>query len=163
MKPIVAKIIALYDTVTVTASLAWPQSALLLFLRVFWGIDFIQTGWGKLHNLPQVTEFFASLGIPAPGINAAFIGALEFGGGILLLIGLFSRLTAIPLSIAMVVAYFTADFDAVNALFSANYAEFFEASPWPFLLVSLLVLLFGPGRFSVDAILKSRFQPSSHP
>lgn len=161
MKPIAAKIITLYDTVT--ANLAWPQSVFLLFLRVFWGIEFIQTGWGKLHNLPQVTEFFLSLGIPAPGINAAFIGALEFGGGILLLIGLFSRLTAIPLCISMVVAYLTADFDAVKALFSVNYSDFFEASPWPFLLVSLIVLLFGPGRFSVDAILKSRFQPPSHP
>ena len=55
-------------------------------------------------DIPKVTEYFTSLGIPAPGLNAHFIALLEAGGGILLALGLFSRLIALPLTIDMVVA-----------------------------------------------------------
>jgi putative oxidoreductase len=46
------------------------QSLFLLFVRVYWGWQFWQTGWGKLHNLPHVVEFFTRLGIPPPALNA---------------------------------------------------------------------------------------------
>ena len=49
------------------------QSAMLLAVRLYWGFQFAQTGWGKLHNLPRITAFFASLNIPYPGFNAPFI------------------------------------------------------------------------------------------
>lgn len=152
MKSTLIQFISLYDKLVL--HLEWPQSLLLLFLRFFWGIDFIQTGLGKLQHLDKVTEFFTSLSIPAPGINAALVGSFEFTGGILLLIGLCSRFTAATLTCTLIVAYLTADLEAVKALFSTNYTKFFAADPWPFLLVCLLVLFFGPGRFSLDAALK---------
>ena len=67
------------------------QSVLLLAVRIYWGWQFMQTGWGKLHRLDKVTQFFTSLGIPAPGLNAGFISSLELVGGLLLAVGLASQ------------------------------------------------------------------------
>ena len=64
------------------------QSIFLLLVRLYWGWQFAQTGWGKLHRLPQVVEFFGSLGIPAPALNAYFVTGLELVGGVLLAMGL---------------------------------------------------------------------------
>src|ERR1700744_705982 len=46
------------------------QAPFLLAVRLYWGWQFAQTGWGKLHNLARITEFFRSLGIPFPAFNA---------------------------------------------------------------------------------------------
>jgi putative oxidoreductase len=70
------------------------QSSFLLGIRLCWRWQFAQVGWGKLHNLPHVTEFFASLGLPEPGFTAMLVASFEFVGGILLAFGLFSRITA---------------------------------------------------------------------
>ena len=51
-------------------------------VRLTVGVVFIGTGWGKLHSLPQVTEFFASLHIPAPAFQARLAASTEFFGGI---------------------------------------------------------------------------------
>jgi putative oxidoreductase len=126
------------------------QSPLLLVLRVYFFWQLFQTGQGKLAHLDKITEYFASLGIPFPGFNAALAGATETFGGLLLVVGLASRLTAIPVAITMAVAYLTADFEAVTSFFS-NPDKFVQAAPFPFLLAALVVLAFGPGRFSLDA------------
>ena len=65
----------------------------------------MQTGWGKLGDLGKVTSYFTSIGIPAPALNASFISGLEFAGGILLAIGLGSRVIAFLLAADMAVAY----------------------------------------------------------
>lgn len=57
------------------------QSPFLLLVRLYWGWQFIQTGWGKLHNIPKIVNFFTTLGIPMPGVTAHFIAGLEFIGG----------------------------------------------------------------------------------
>jgi len=75
------------------------QSPFLLAVRLYWGWQFMQTGWGKLTDIGKVVNFFTSLGIPAPTLNAYFIASLEFGGGLLLILGLGSRLIALPLAI----------------------------------------------------------------
>ncbi len=129
------------------------QSVFLLFVRVYWGWQFCQTGWGKLHNLPHVVEFFTSLGIPAPALNAYFVSGLEFAGGILLLLGLGGRLIALPLTIDMIVAYVTADREALMSIFS-NPGDFYAATPFTFLMASLVVLIFGSGRFSLDYLIE---------
>ena len=72
------------------------QSPFLAIIRLYWGWQIAQNGWGKLHNLARVTEFFASLNLPAPGPTATFVATFEFLGGILLAIGLLSRI-ALPL------------------------------------------------------------------
>src|SRR6201988_4926373 len=72
------------------------QSPFLLAVRLYWGWQFMQTGWGKLTDIGKVANFFSTLGIPAPMLNAYFVSALEFGGGLLLLLGLGSRLLFAP-------------------------------------------------------------------
>jgi putative oxidoreductase len=128
------------------------RSPLLLVLRAFIGWQFFETGWGKLHGIDKVVSFFTSLGIPAPTLNAYFVSTLECVGGLMLLVGLFSRLIAIPLSINMIVAYVTADREALMNVFK-NPDGFTGATPFLFLLVSVIVLAFGPGVFSVDALI----------
>src|SRR5437588_4351356 len=94
------------------------QSPFLLIVRLYWGYQFMQTGWGKLHNLSGVTDFFTSLGIPAPHLNAIFVANLEFIGGILLILGLANRLLGLVLTGNMLVAYLTADREALKSIFS---------------------------------------------
>ena len=65
----------------------------------------------------KVVSFFTDLGIPAPTLNAYFNASLETVGGILLVLGLASRLIAVPLLINMIVAYITADREAFTCLF----------------------------------------------
>jgi len=88
-------------------------------------------------------------------LNAYFVSALEFGGGLLLILGLGSRLIALPLVIDMIVAYITADREALFSIFS-NPDKFSAAAPFTFLIASLIVLIFGPGKASVDAFLTGR-------
>jgi putative oxidoreductase len=128
------------------------QSPFLLLVRLYWGWQFIQTGWGKINNIPKVTGFFTELGVPFPGLNAHFIAGLEFVGGILLVLGLASRLIAVPLTINMLVAYITADREALLSVIS-NPDKFYAAAPYTFLVASLIVLIFGPGKFAVDALI----------
>lgn len=132
------------------------QSLFLLAVRLYWGWQFFVTGKGKLANLAQVAEFFKSLGIPMPALNAFLAGTTECFGGLLLLVGLASRLTAIPLIFTMIIAYLTADLDAVKSLFTEP-DKFVSADPFLFLFASLIVLVFGPGLFSADALLGRLF------
>jgi len=130
----------------------WLQSPLLLGVRLYWGWQFFQTGWGKLHNLAHVVGFFTSLGIPLPAVNAYFVSGLECVGGILLFLGLGSRLIALPLAFDMVVAYLTADRDSLLAIFS-DPSKFYNGDPFTFLMAALIVLAFGGGVFSLDYLI----------
>ena len=127
------------------------QSPLLLVIRLYWGWQFAQTGWGKLMNLERTAGFFESLDIPLPRANAIMAGAVECGGGVLLALGLFARPAAVPLIFTMLVAYWTADRDALNAILSDS-DKFVTAAPFLFLLASVIVLAFGPGKLSLDAL-----------
>jgi putative oxidoreductase len=127
------------------------QSPFLLAIRLYWGWQLAQSGWGKLHNLSQVTEFFTSLNIPFPHANAVFVSNVELFGGILLILGLASRLTGLTLTINMFVAYLTADREALGSIFS-DPGKFYAADPYTFLFASLIVLIFGAGLLSLDAI-----------
>jgi putative oxidoreductase len=131
------------------------QSPMLLAVRLYWGFQFAQTGWGKLHNLAKITGFFASLNIPAPGFVAPAISLLEFGGGILLMLGLFSRPIAFLLACNMFVAYWTADHEALTSVFS-DPGKFYVADPYTFLFASLMVVIFGAGFFAADTLIAKR-------
>jgi putative oxidoreductase len=136
--------------------LEYLQSPLLFAMRLYWGSLFFLTGKGKLMNLERTAAFFASLNIPMPAVNAAVAGTTEMVGGALLVIGLGSRLASIPLTFTMLVAYATAEREALAALFSEP-SQFTSAEPFLFMLTALVVLAFGPGAISIDAILKRRF------
>lgn len=131
------------------------QSPFLLLVRLYWGWQFIETGWGKVNNIEKVTNFFTQLGIPAPGLNAHFIAGLELIGGMLLVLGLASRLIGLMLTVNMLVAYITADREALFAVIS-DPDKFTAATPYTFLFASLIVLIFGAGKLSVDAWIASR-------
>jgi putative oxidoreductase len=133
------------------------QSAMLLAVRLYWGFQFAQTGWGKLHNLVKITGFFASLNIPFPGFAAPFVSTLEFVAGILLMLGLFSRPIALLLACNMFAAYWTADREALSAVFS-DPGKFYAADPYTFLFASLMVLIFGAGFFAVDTLVAKRLK-----
>ena len=140
-----------YEYLVSSASLL--KSPFLLLLRIYFFWQLFQTGAGKLAHIDKISDYFASLGIPFPALNAYLAGATETFGSLLLMVGLASRLTAIPVTVVMVVAYLTADFEAVANFFS-DPDKFVKADPFPFLITALVVLVFGPGKFSVDAAIK---------
>jgi putative oxidoreductase len=108
------------------------------------------------------TKFFADWGIPLPALNVYLAGATETVCGFLLLIGAASRIITIPLIVTMLVAYLTAHPDQWAAFWD-NTPLFLKAPPFPYLLTALIVLLFGPGRVSVDALLERRFGDPTPP
>ena len=136
----------------IAQKLNYLQSPILLAVRLYWGWQFAQTGWGKMHNIAKITGFFMSLNIPFPAFNAHFISGLEFFGGLLLILGLASRLTGLLLAANMLVAYWTADHDALVSVFS-DPGKFYVADPYTFLFASLMVLIFGAGALSVDTFI----------
>ena len=131
------------------------QSPFLLLVRLYWGWQFIETGWGKVNNIGKVVEFFTTLGIPAPALNAHFIAGLELIGGILLVVGLAARPIGLLLTSNMLVAYATADREALFSIFR-DPDKFYAAAPYTFLIASLIVLIFGAGKFSIDSWIVSR-------
>jgi putative oxidoreductase len=133
--------------------LTYIQHPFLLLIRLYWGWQFFITGRGKLMHLDRTADFFASLGIPMAKTNALMAGGTECVGGLLLLVGLASRVITVPLIVMMMVAYATAHPDQAKALFS-DPEDFLAAPPFLFLAASLIVLLFGPGVLSADGLLK---------
>jgi putative oxidoreductase len=144
---ILAKLHALLATIG-----GFLQSPLLLVIRLYWGLQFFYTGKGKLEHLQKTANFFASLHIPAPKLNAIMAASTECSCGLLILVGLFSRFASAALICVMCVAYLTADRDAVNTIFS-NPDKFLGADPFLFLYASVLVFAFGPGKIAIDALI----------
>lgn len=134
------------------------QPLLLLVIRLTWGWQFFVTGKGKLLNHGDIVGFFSSLSIPLPDFSAWLVGGLECFGGLLLLIGLFSRPVSLLLSITMTVAYLAVEDDRAKVLNMFHDPDpFLQADPFLFLLASVLVLAFGPGPLSADGLLAKLF------
>src|ERR1700739_12499 len=132
--------------------ISYLRSPFLLAVRLYWGWQFVQTGWGKMHHIEKITGLFMSLNIPFPAFNAYFVSGLEFFGGLLLIVGFASRFTGLLLAFNMLVAYWTADHEAL-VLFFFLPGKFYVADPYTFLFASLMVLIFGAGILSADAII----------
>jgi putative oxidoreductase len=126
------------------------QSPFLLFVRLYWGWQFVVTGWGHLHGIPGFIQFFTKLGIPLPAVNAYFVAGLEFVGGMLLILGLGTRLISLLLAGDMVVAFLTADRDALKTAFTSDPTNFYAASEYTFLFAAVILLIFGAGFFAID-------------
>ncbi len=145
-----------YRTLIKWANLIQPL--ILVLFRFTWGVALYNTGRGKLLNHQHVVSFFTGLGIPLPEFNAWFVAGLEYTGGILLVIGLCSRPVALMMAVNMFVAYISVAEDRAALLnVFTDYTAFIEADPFFFLLMSVLILAFGPGLISIDAVLKNRF------
>ena len=148
-----------YSGLTTVLNLA--QSPLLLAIRLYWGWQFAQDGWGKLHNLDRVTQFFASLNLPLPAQTALIVALIELVGGILLAAGLGTRLVSLVLFVNMTVAFWTAEKEAFLGVFS-NPDKFQAADAYNYWFAALLIIAFGPGLFAVDWIIQRRFAPKTH-
>lgn len=133
------------------------QSIFIFLLRITWGYQFFLAGYGKLARIDHIAGYFTSLGIPAAGFNAYLVSSFEMIGGLLLIIGLASRLFSIPLIVIMFTAYSTAHIHILKGFaFITNPALLVNEAPFPFLLTSLIVLFFGPGKISIDGYLKRK-------
>lgn len=128
------------------------QSVFLLALRLIWGFWFLQSGLGKWKNFGSVIDYFRELGIPYPELNAYAAMFTEIIGGTLLILGLFSRVAAIPLIIVMIVALATAHHEALSGLID-DPQGILKESPFTFLIAALTVFVFGPGKISLDYLL----------
>jgi putative oxidoreductase len=117
--------------------------------RVTVGLVFVATGWGKLHSIPDVTSFFTDLGIPAPGFNARLTASTELFGGLLVLLGLGTRLASLPLAFTMVVAILTAKRAHIDGL--TTLVGFEE---WSYLVFFIWIAVAGAGPLSLDALVE---------
>jgi putative oxidoreductase len=120
------------------------------------GVVFISTGWGKLHGIADVTEFFTELHIPAPHFNAVLVASTEFFGGALLLLGLCTRLAALPLAFAMLIALITAKLPKAE-----GFTDFLGFEEVTYLVVFLWLALAGPGSLSLDRLIARRAERAS--
>ncbi len=136
----------------------WPQQVggyfgwfAPLFARITVGWVFLWSGWGKLHNLLQVTENFISWGIPLPHVLTPFVSGVEFFGGLFLLLGVLTRISAGALGITMIVAIRSAKWAEVDSLETLLGFDEFE-----YLALFLWLAIAGAGAVSVDAWFERR-------
>ena len=119
-----------------------------LIMRLIVGYTFMLAGWGKLNNLAQVTENFIGWGIPFPKLLTPFVSSVEFFGGIMLILGLFTRIPAAMLAFTMLVAIKSAKWEAVDSLetlLGFEEATYFAGFMW--------LAIAGPGAASLDRLL----------
>ena len=126
-----------------------------LLARLTLGVVFVQSGWGKLHSLERVTAYFVELGIPAASIQAPFVAATELFCGALLLLGLGTRLAAVPLAGTMVVAMLTAQRAHLGGL------ELFGLLELAYLSLLAWLVVAGGGVVSLDGLISRRTLRSS--
>ena len=134
----------------VGTALQWLSPALA---RLTVGLVFLQSGWGKLHDLEKVTNYFTQLGLAAPAFQARLASTAEFVCGGLLLVGFVTRFAAVPLVVIMCVAIRTALWEQVDGIGSlVGLTEF--------AYIALLVWLGtnGAGPLSLDRLIARGWQ-----
>ena len=127
-----------------------------LVARIVVGWVFMWSGWSKLNNLPQMIENFTEWGIPFPHIMTPFVSGVEFIGGLLLLLGLFTRIAAPPLVVVMIVAIISAKWGQIDSLETLlGFEEVAYMALFGWLAVA------GPGPVSLDHLLKTWWAPDT--
>ncbi len=139
------------------------QSLFLLWIRLTWGPQFFIMGAQKLSNLGQSVELFTSLGYSHPLFHTYFTGYIEMIGGILLTAGLASRLACIPLTLTTLGILSKAHASTISEwTFITHPSLVSHQPPYPFLITALLILIFGPGKLSLDAWLRRLWLKKKH-
>ena len=128
-----------------------------LLARVTVGWVFATTGWAKLHNVQKVVDYFTDLGIPYPQIQAPFASANEFVCGVLLLVGLATRVASIPLIVVMLVAIRSAQWENVDSA-----AALFGLVEWSCIALLAWLAIAGPGAMSLDALIARALKRSRY-
>ena len=116
-----------------------------LLARITIGFIFIQSGWGKLHHLDKVIDFFTQLGIPAPHLQAPFVATVEFVCGTAVLLGVLTRITSIPLIGTMVVAILTAKKSDIG-----DISDLFAMAEYLYIVLLAWLAVAGAGPVSID-------------
>jgi len=136
----------------VNITLGWPENVAAYFqwlgpllARFVVGEIFLTSGWGKLQNLEQVTENFVGWGIPFPHILTPFTSGAEFLCGILVMLGLFTRISSGVLGVIMIVAIKSALWEQVDSL--DTLLGFSETA---YLVIFIWLAIAGPGKISID-------------
>lgn len=123
-----------------------------LAMRLCFGYFWLETGWAKLHNLDGAIARFVDWGVPWPAFNAPLSAGVEFVGGALLMLGLFTRFTSLAMAFNMVVAIATVVIKNVMGL-----DEFVELDEFLYILIFFWLFLAGPGKASLDHLIARRF------
>jgi putative oxidoreductase len=127
-----------------------------LLMRLFFGYFWLETGWAKLQNLAGFTDRFMGWGIPFPAFSAAVSAWTELIGGGFIMLGLFTRLTMVPMIINMIVAIALVVIKDVH-----SFDEFIELSEFVYILIFFWLMVAGPGPVSLDAWLARVFHVKS--
>lgn len=131
---------------------------MLLLIRLVCGYAFILAGWGKIQN----PMGWMGEGSGFPGIFQALAAIAEFVGGIALILGLLTRLAAFGLVCTMIVAVYMHAVIMGDPFVSLTGGSSYQLAA-VYLLLALLLLVAGPGRFSVDRLLFGVSPVSVHP
>lgn len=131
------------------------QSIFLLYMRLTWGHLLFLVGLHKFQNMAQTVQFFTELHIIHPSFHAHLVAFFELVCGGLLVFGLASRLASIPIIMIMATALSTAHASELSSFrFLLVPTSLLIQAPYPYLITAILILLFGPGRFSLDGWIK---------
>ena len=134
----------------------------ILVARVSLGLFFAVSGYHKLFNATKhedLIHLMSEIGLPFPEFMAIFLASVEFFGGLLLMVGLFSTLCAIALTIAMIVAIITVEIDAIipKGIGFLDWMSWFLYLPQVmYVILFVWLMITGPGRFSVDYYLANK-------
>ena len=126
----------------------YGKSLALLLARFTIAYGFYGPAMNKWSDMGAVTQWFGSMGIPFPTINAYMAASTEITGVVLLTLGFLTRIISIPLIVVMIVAIVTVHLP--NGFESGNNG--FEI-PLYYMLFLFIFLTHGAGRFSLDRLV----------
>lgn len=138
---------------------SYLQSPFIFILRLYWGYLFMLQGYNKFNMLDSVATSFEGLGIMYPYLAAWLVAFVECIGGLCLILGFLSHFWAFALTIVMIVAYITAHSAGLVTLYNEGpdilllAEKFITEPPFNYMLMTMLVLFYGPGSWSLDRIL----------
>ena len=124
------------------------QDLPLLFFRLILAYGFYNPAMKKWSDIGAITQWFDSMGLPLPGLNAYLAASAEALGVVLLTLGLGTRIISIPLMVTMLVAIFTVH---IGNGFSAGNNGF--EIPLYYLIMLVALLLYGSGKISIDYLI----------
>ena len=138
----------------VVTNLAKLKDVHLLAVRLILAYGFYNPAIMKWQNINSIAEWFGEMGIPLPTLNAYMAASTEMAGVVLLTLGLARRIISIPLIFVMIVAIVTVHLG--NGFEAGNNG--YEI-PVYYILLLLVILIYGAGKLSVDNIIKNKFFP----